>query len=95
MYFGNQALLSHIICKYALPARRLSFTLFVVCFAVQKPVSVIILAFISLVLGESPEKTWVQLVSKNVLGIFSSKSLMGVCLIFKSLSHFDLFLCIA
>jgi len=60
----------------------------------QKLVSLIrshwfIFAFISVVLGEWPKKTFVQLMSENVLPMFSSTNLMVSCLMFKSLSHFE------
>uniref|UniRef100_A0A8D1L5E0 Secreted protein n=1 Tax=Sus scrofa TaxID=9823 RepID=A0A8D1L5E0_PIG len=61
---------------------------------VQKLVSLIrshwfIFAFISVALGDRPEKTFVRLISENVLPMFSSRSLMVSCLTFKSLSHFE------
>ena len=34
-------------------------------------------------------KTFVKLMSENVLPMFSSRSLMVSCLMFKSLSHFE------
>ena len=66
---------------------------FMVSFAVQKLVSLIrfhwfIFAFISVSLGDRPEKTFVRLISENVLPMFSSRSLM-YCLVFKSFSHFE------
>jgi len=48
----------------------------------------LIFAFISVALGDCPEKTFVRLMSENVLPMFSSRSLMVSCLILKSLSHF-------
>ena len=70
------------------------FVFFLVSFSVQKFVSLIrshwfILAFISVALGDSPEKIFMRLMSENVLPMFSSRSLMVSCLIFKSLSHFE------
>ena len=62
---------------------------FMVSFAVQKLVSLIrshlfIFAFIFIcALGHCPEKTFVRLMSDNVLPMFSSRSLMVSCLIFK------------
>uniref|UniRef100_A0A8D1MKP2 Uncharacterized protein n=1 Tax=Sus scrofa TaxID=9823 RepID=A0A8D1MKP2_PIG len=70
------------------------FVFFLVSCAVQKLVSLIrshwfIFAFISVSLGDCPEKTFVRLMSENLLSMFSSRSLMVSCLIFKSLSHFE------
>ena len=67
------------------------FVLFMVSFAVQKLVSLIrshlfIFAFISLALADWPKKT-VWFMSENVLLMFSSRSFMVSCLIFKSSSH--------
>ena len=72
--------------------------LFTVSFAVQKLISLIrshlfIFAFISIALGDWPKKILVQFMSENVLPMFSSKSFMVSFLIFKSLSYFELFLC--
>uniref|UniRef100_A0A8D1R9C2 Uncharacterized protein n=1 Tax=Sus scrofa TaxID=9823 RepID=A0A8D1R9C2_PIG len=71
------------------------FVFFWVSFAVQKLVSLIrshwfIFAFISGALGDRPEKIFVRLMSENVLPMFSSRTLMVSCLIFKSLSHFEI-----
>jgi len=65
-----------------------------VSFAVQKLVRLIrshwfIVVFISVTLGDWPEKTFVRLMSENVLPVFSSRNLMLSCLRFKSLSHFE------
>ena len=65
-----------------------------VSFALQKLVSLIrsywfIFAFISVALEDWPEKTFVRLMSENVLPMFSSRSLIVAYLIFKSLSHFE------
>uniref|UniRef100_A0A8D1DGM7 Uncharacterized protein n=1 Tax=Sus scrofa TaxID=9823 RepID=A0A8D1DGM7_PIG len=70
------------------------FLFFLVSFAVQKLISLIrshwfIFALISAPLGYGPEKTFVRLMSENVLPMFSSRSLMVSCLTFKSLSHFE------
>ena len=70
------------------------FGFFMVSFAGQKLVSLIrshwfIFAFISDALGDGPEKTFVRLMSENVLLMFSSRSLMVSCLTFKSFSHFE------
>ena len=52
-----------------------------------------IFAFISFALGDWPKKTLVQFMSEKVLPVFSSKSCMGSCLLFKSLRHLSLLLC--
>ena len=74
------------------------FILFMVSFAVQKLVSLIrshlfIFIFISIALGDWPKKTLVRFMSENGLPMFSSRSFMVSCLMFKSLSHLSLFLC--
>ena len=51
-----------------------------------------IFAFISFALGNWPKKTLLWFMSENVLPMFSSRSFMVPCLIFKSLSHFELIL---
>ena len=61
----------------------------IVSFAVQKLVNLInsrwfIFAIISVALGVWPEKTFVRLMSKNVLPMFCSRSLMVSCLAFMS-----------
>ena len=70
------------------------FVFFLFSFAVQKIVSLIrshgfIFAIISVALGDQPEKTFVRLISENVLPMFSSRSLMVSHLIFKSFSHLE------
>ena len=69
------------------------FISFMVSFAVQKFQSLIrshiIFAFISIALGDWPKKTLVWFTSENVLLMFSSTSFMMLCLLFKSLSHFE------
>ena len=69
------------------------FVFFLVSFPVQKLVSLIgshwfIFAFISVALGDWPEKTFVRLLSENVLPMFSSRSLIVSCLAFKSFKPF-------
>ena len=69
-----------------------------VFFAVQKLISLIrshlfIFAFISIALGDWPKKTLVWFMSENVSPMFSSRSFMVSCLIFKSLSHFEFIFC--
>ena len=70
------------------------FILSIVFFAVQKHTSLIrshlfIFAFISIALREQVKKTLVQFISENVLPLFSSRSFMVSCIIFKFLSHFE------
>ena len=75
------------------------FILFMVSFAVQKLVSLIrshlfIFAFIYFALGDWSKKVLPQFMSENVLPMFSSRSFMVSCLIFKSLSYLEfIFLC--
>ena len=79
-----------------------SEVLFVLCmlfFAVQKHIHLIrshlfIFAFVSIVLGDWPKKTLVCFMSEHVLPMFSSRSFMLSCLIFKSLSHFRFIVCV-
>ena len=46
--------------------------------------------FISITLEDWPKKTFVWLMSEIVLPMFSSRGLMVSCLMFNSLSHFEL-----
>ena len=67
------------------------FILSIISFAVQKPVSLIwshlfIFVFISVALWDSPKKTSVQFMSDSVFPMFSSRSFIVSCLVFKSLS---------
>ena len=69
-----------------------------VSFAVQSLVSLIrshwfIFVFISVALGDRPEKTFVMLMSESVLPMFFSRSLMVSFLRFRSLSHFKFIFC--
>ena len=102
-------LLSCMSCLYILEIKPLSvasfanifsqsvgclFILFMVSFAVQKLLSLFIFAFISIALGDWPEKPSIGFMSENVLPVFCYRSFMESCLIFKSLSHFEfIFLC--
>ena len=70
------------------------FVFFLVSFAVQNLVSLmrshwLIFAFISVALGDWPEKTLVTLMLENALPVFSSRSLMVSCLVFRSFSHLE------
>ena len=47
----------------------------------------LILVFISVTLGVWDKKTFVQMMSENVLPMFSTRNFMMSCLMFKSLSH--------
>ena len=69
------------------------FVLLMVSFPVQKLISLIrlhllIFAFISFALGDWSKKVLLQFMSKSVLPMFSSRSFMMSCLIFRSLNHF-------
>ena len=67
---------SCIVWNYFLPFSKLSFCVFfMVSFAVQKLISLIrscwfIFAFISVMLGDWPKKTFVRLISENVKHLF-------------------------
>ena len=68
-----------------------------VSFAVQKLMILVgshlfIFVFISIALGDWPKKISVRFMSENVLPMFSSRTFMVLCLIFKFLSHLSLFL---
>ena len=66
------------------------FILFMVSFAVQKLFSLImshLFIFISIALGDRPNI--VGFVSQKVLPMLSSKGFMVLCIMFKSLSHFE------
>ena len=87
-------LFGHIICKYFLSAWTLSFCVCLFSTAVQMVLSLImphlfIFAFIFIALGGWPKETLVLFMSENVLPVFSSRSFMLSCLIFKSLHHFE------
>ena len=67
-----------------------------VFFAMQKLISLIrkhlfIFAFVSFVLGDRSKKYCYK--SENVLPMFSSRSFMVSCLIFRYFNHLSLFLC--
>ena len=67
-----------------------------VFFAMQKLISLIrkhlfIFAFVSFVLGDRSKKYCYT--SENVLPMFSSRSFMVSCLIFRYFNHLSLFLC--
>ena len=70
------------------------FVLFMVSFAIQKLVSLIlphlfIFAYISIVLEDCSKKILVQFMAENALPMFSFRNVTVSCFIFKSLSHFD------
>ena len=96
VYFGNEALVGCIICKYFLLSQSLGylFILFMVSFALQNFVSLVrphffLFAFISRALGDSCKTTLLQFMSQNVLLTFSSRSFMVLCPMFQSLSHLE------
>ena len=103
VYFGDKALISHIICKYFLSICRLSFHfvyVFLYCdiLSKQKLISLIrfhlfIFYFISNAFGNWPKKTLVRFMSENVLPMLSSNNFMVLSFIkCKSLSHFEFIL---
>ena len=70
------------------------YLFFVSFFSVQKLISLIrsylfIFVFISIALGNWPKKTLVWFTPDNGFLMFSSRSFMVSCLVFKSLSHFE------
>ena len=70
------------------------FILFMVSFAVQKLISLfrshlLTFAIISTALGDWSKKILPRFVSENVLPMFSSWSFMVLCVIFRSLIHFE------
>ena len=82
-----------VSCKYFLLVHRFLFSLFMVSFAVQKlvslsPICLFLLLFL-LPWETDLRKPLVRFVSENVLSMFSSRSFMVSCLLFKSLSHFE------
>ena len=89
-----QALLGHIICKYLLTFHRLCF-LFVYGFLCSEKAykfksHLFIFAFLSFSLEDWPNKTLVRFTLKTIFCIFSSRSFMMSCFIFKTFSHFQL-----
>ena len=74
------------------------FTLIIVSFAVKKLLSFIrshlfIFAFVSNILGCGSKRILLWFMSESVLPMFSSKSFIVYGLTFRSLIHFNLFLC--
>ena len=75
-----------ITCNYFLPFYSLSFGFFfIVSFSMQKLVSLIrtcwfIFVFLPIYSEDWPKKTFVQLMSENILPMFSSKNFMVSCL---------------
>ena len=73
---------------------RLSFHFVYGSFAVQKLVSLIrshlfVFVFTSIAWGDWSKKAFVQFMSDDVLPVFTSRSFMVSCLMFKPLSHFS------
>ena len=52
------------------------------------------LLLLSFLLPWNTKKAWVQFMSENVLSMIPSRIFTGSCLMFNTLSHFELFLCI-
>ena len=70
------------------------FVLLMVSFTVQKLLNLIrshlfTFAFISFALGDWSKKILLWFISENILPMFSSRSFMVSCLIFRSLNHFE------
>ena len=81
-------------CEYFLLFWGCFFILLMFSSAVQKLLILIrshlfIFAFISFALGDCPKKTLLWFMSKNIFLIFSSRSFMVSCLIFKLVSNFE------
>ena len=81
-------------CEYFLLFWGCFFILLMFSIAVQKLLILIrshlfIFAFISFALGYCPKKTLLWFMSKNIFLIFSSRSFMVSCLIFKLVSNFE------
>ena len=89
-----------IICKYFLPFLKLSchvlfwfgfsvsFVVVFLCYA-KSYVWLDPIFLISFVLGDWPKKILVQFMSEYILPLFSSRSFIELCLIFKSIKHFE------
>ena len=76
IYFRDESLFSHFICKYFLPFCGLSFHFFSVSFAVQKVLSLIrfylfIFVFIVIALGGGSEKILLWFISESVQSVLS------------------------
>jgi len=72
------------------------FVLFMISFAVQKLLCLIrpicfFLIFISFALGDWPEETLLQFMTENIPSMFSSRSFMVSCLLFKSFLFFNFY----
>ena len=94
VHFISSALVSCIICNIF--SQSISCLLFVygsLCYAkafkFNKVTFIYFCFFFPIALGDWPRKTLVWFMSENVLPMFSSRSFMLSCLIFKSLSHLE------
>ena len=94
VYFGDESLVDHIICKYFLRfcGRKLSF-LFCLWFPLlcKKPLGLIrshLFIFIFITLGGESKKILLQFMSKSVLPMFSFKSFIVSGLTFSFIIHF-------
>ena len=81
MYFGNKPLVVSVT-NVLFSSVCCLFVLFLVSFAVRKPVSLIMsnlfsFAFISVALGGQPEEMLLQFMSKCILPVFSSGSFLA------------------
>ena len=75
------------------------FILFMISFAVQKHLSLIIshlfiFGFIFITLGGGSKKTLQQFMSQHVLPVFSSNSFIVSGFTFRSLIHFEFYFCV-
>ena len=94
VYFENWGLVGSIICKYFFQSIDCLFILLMASFVVLKLWSLIrshlfTFALIFIALGDWPKKTLIWFLLENVLPMFSFRSFMVSCLIFKALSHFE------
>ena len=104
VYFEYEALISFIACKYFLPFWVLAFCVcvyvcvclcvFMVSFAVQKLLSLIKSNFLNFIitLRGGSKKILLQFMSKSILPMLSSKSIIVSSLTFRSLIILSLFL---
>ena len=98
IYFGNLSHVGNIVGKYFFPLCRFLFILFMVSFAVPKLPSLIrshwlIFAFIPLSWETDLRKHCCNLCPR-IFCLYSLRSFMAPCLIFKSLSHCKFIFCV-
>ena len=97
-YSGYQTFFRYVICKYFLPFCELSFHCIYdfLCFAKAFKFNYVpfIFAFSFITLGGRLKKVLLQFLSKSVLPMFSFKNFIRSFLLFRSLIHLSLFLCL-